>query len=236
MPKKISVLLFIVLIISFLNVNAQDIYEPNKVEVDQIVIDGVLSPGEWKNATEVIIDFEVNPGNNIPAKSETKGYISYSDTYLFIAFYAKGDPNNIRASVRSRDDFGMIGDDFVLVRFDTYADGRNNFLLLSNPFGSQLDARATNALTDEERYDVSFNLDYKTEGKIVEDGYQVEFKIPFSSIPFPSGKNQTWNFNLTRQYFKDGNTIDTRSQPFDRTNTCQVCQTTDLLVLKDIVF
>lgn len=236
MPKRISFLLFIVLIISFLNVNAQDIYEPNKVKVDQIVIDGVLSPGEWENATEVIIDFEVNPGNNIPAKSETKGYISYSDTYLFIAFYAKGDPNNIRASVRSRDDFGMIGDDFVLVRFDTYADGRNNFLLLSNPFGSQLDARATNALTDEERYDVSFNLDYKTEGKIVEDGYQVEFKIPFSSIPFPSGKNQTWNFNLTRQYFKDGNTIDTRSQPFDRTNTCQVCQTTDLLILKDIVF
>ena len=150
MLKRIIFWLFIVLIISFLNVNAQDIYEPNKVKVDQIVIDGVLSPGEWENATEVIIDFEVNPGNNIPAKSETKGYISYSDTYLFIAFYAKGDPNNIRASVRSRDDFGMIGDDFVLVRFDTYADGRNNFLLLSNPFGSQLDARATNALTDEE--------------------------------------------------------------------------------------
>ena len=100
MTKKTGFLLFIVLIILCLNVNAQDIYEPNKVEVDQIIIDGVLSPGEWENATEVIIDFEVNPGDNIPAKSETKGYISYSDTYLFIAFYAKRDPHNIRASVR----------------------------------------------------------------------------------------------------------------------------------------
>ena len=46
-------------------------------------------------------------------------------------------------TITGRDDFGMIGDDFVLVRFDTYADGRNNFLLLSNPFGSQLDATPT---------------------------------------------------------------------------------------------
>ena len=44
MTKKTDFLLFIVLIILCLNVNAQDIYEPNKVEVDQIIIDGVLSP------------------------------------------------------------------------------------------------------------------------------------------------------------------------------------------------
>ncbi len=92
--------------------------------------------------------------------------------------------------MRSRDDFGLISDDFVLLRLDTYADGRNNYLLLANAFGSQLDARAINALTDEERYDISFNLEYETKGTIVEDGYQVEFKIPFSSIPFKWNKSR----------------------------------------------
>ena len=82
--------------------------------------------------------------------------------------------------------------------------------------------------------DVSFNLEYETKGTIVSDGYQVEFKIPFSSLPFPNGTNQKWNFNITRQAFRDGIPIDIRSQPFDRTDPCQVCQTTDKLILSEI--
>ncbi|MDG1022574.1 MAG: hypothetical protein P8O72_00860 [Flavobacteriaceae bacterium] len=221
-------------VISTLSI-AQDRYEPRKTAEDQITIDGVLSPNEWKDAIPVAIDFEVNPGNNSPAKVKSTGYITYTSTHLYIAFYAIDDPKNIRASVRSRDDFGMLNDDFIIVRFDTYADGRNNYLLAANPFGSQFDARAINALTDEDRYDGSFNLDFDTAGSIVEDGYQIEFKIPFSSLPFPNGTDQLWHFNFFRKYYRNGNEIELRSQPFDRNDPCQVCQTTDQLVLNDII-
>ena len=47
---------------------AQERFEPKKTTIDQITIDGVLSPEEWKDAILVDIDFEVNPGNNLPAK------------------------------------------------------------------------------------------------------------------------------------------------------------------------
>ena len=212
----------------------QDTYNPKKLQAPEILIDGIIESNEWKGAQKVILDYEVNPGNNIPPEEKTTAYILYSDTHLYVGIYAYAKPGEIRASVRSRDDFGMISDDFVLVRFDTYADGRNNYLLLANAFGSQLDARAINALTDEDRYDISFNLEYDTMGTIVSDGYQVEFKIPFSSLPFPNGINQEWNFNITRQAFRNGIPIDIRSQPFDRTDPCQVCQTSDKLVLNGI--
>ena len=214
---------------------AKERYIPQKINDNEIVLDGIIKAEEWKGAIEIDLDFEVNPGSNIDPQEKTTAYVLYTDTHLYLAFYAYADSENIRASVRSRDDFGMISDDFVLVRFDTYTDARNNYLLLANAFGSQLDARAINALTDEERYDASFNLEYETQGAIVADGYQVEFKIPFSSLPFPNGKDQEWNFNLTRQAFRNGIPIDLRSQPFDRTDPCQVCQTTDKLVLKDVV-
>ena len=213
---------------------SQNIFTPLKIKENQIEIDGVISPGEWDKATLVPIDFEVNPGNNTPAQKKTVGYITYSDTHLFVAIYAYDDPKNIRASVRSRDDFGFFNDDFVNLRLDTYADGRNNYLMLCNPFGSQFDARAINALTDEDRYDSSFNVDYQSAGTIVKGGYHVEYKIPFSSIPFPNGKDQRWHFNLFRKYYVNGNEIEVRSQPFDRDNPCEVCQTTDQLVLKNI--
>ena len=215
-------------------VYGQDTYNPKKLQAPEILIDGIIESNEWKGAQKVILDYEVNPGNNIPPEEKTTAYILYSDTHLYVGIYAYAKPGEIRASVRSRDDFGMISDDFVLVRFDTYADGRNNYLLLANAFGSQLDARAINALTDEDRYDISFNLEYDTMGTIVSDGYQVEFKIPFSSLPFPNGINQEWNFNITRQAFRNGIPIDIRSQPFDRTDPCQVCQTSDKLVLNGI--
>ena len=213
---------------------SQDIYTPPKIQNAIPTLDGVIQAGEWEFAEKILLDFEVNPGNNINPKEKTIAYVSYTNMHLYIAIHAFANPKDIRASVRSRDDFGLIGDDFVLLRFDTYADGRNNYLLLANAFGSQLDARAINALTDDDRYDSSFNVDYETQGSIVADGYQVEFKIPFSSLPFPNGTNQIWNFNITRQAFREGIPIDIRSQPFDRTDPCQVCQTTDQLVLKDI--
>ncbi len=213
---------------------SQEKFIPNKIDEGQITIDGIISEKEWKNAISVDLDYEVNPGNNITPKEKTKTYILYSDTHLYIGFYAYARPSEIRASVRSRDDFGIISDDFVVVAFDTYGDSRNNYLLLSNAFGSQFDARAINAVSDEDRYDINFNVDYETSGTIVSDGYQVEFKIPFASVPFPNGNNQEWNFNFRRYTFRNGIPIDLRSQPYDRTAPCQICQTTDKLILTDI--
>ena len=213
---------------------SQESFSPIKDNNTRFIIDGIISDDEWNNAIEVDLDYEVNPGNNISPKEKTKVFIVYSDTHLYIGFKAYANPKEVRASIRSRDDFGMISDDFVLVAFDTYGDSRNNYLLLANAFGSQLDARAVNAITDEDRYDINFNVDFETKGNIVSDGFEIEFKIPFASLPFPNGNNQEWNFNFRRNSFRNGVPIELRSQPFDRTAPCQICQTTDKLILKDI--
>ena len=213
---------------------SQESFSPIKDNNTRFIIDGIISDDEWNNAIEVDLDYEVNPGNNISPKEKTKVFIVYSDTHLYIAFKAYANPKEVRASIRSRDDLGMISDDFVLIAFDTYGDSRNNYLLLANAFGSQLDARAVNAITDEDRYDINFNVDFETKGNIVSDGFEIEFKIPFASLPFPNGNNQEWNFNFRRNSFRNGVPIELRSQPFDRTAPCQICQTTDKLILKDI--
>ena len=213
---------------------AQQQFEPNKLSTDPFVIDGRLNEPEWEQAVPVSILHEIAPGNNTPAKVKTNGYIVYTATHLFIGFHAFTEPNTIRASIRPRDDFSLWSDDLVMVRLDTYADSRNNFLMVVNPLGSQFDVRSVNAIKEEDRYDISFNMDFETAGQIVSDGYQVEIKIPFSSLPFPNGKNQKWHFNLFRKYFDLGNEIELSSQTFDRDNSCEVCQTTDVLILSDI--
>lgn len=159
---------FIFAILSYNFAQAQNQYHPQKLNTNPIILDGILSPNEWANAIPIELNYEINPGNNSPAKKKTLGYITYTDTDLYIGFHAYDDPKNVRASVRSRDDFAMYRqDDIVMVRFDTFADGRNNYILVANPFGSQFDVRAINALTDDKRYDGSFNMDFETAGTIV---------------------------------------------------------------------
>ena len=68
----------------------------------------ILSEKIWKNATKIPVDIEFSPANNLQAKKKTTAYISYSDTFLFIAVHAEDDPKNIRASIRPRDDFNEI--------------------------------------------------------------------------------------------------------------------------------
>lgn len=228
-----QLLLFLALISSAI-ISAQNTYTLKKTNAEKIQIDGQFNAQEWSDATKVSLDFEVTPGNNSPAKVKTTGYLTYTETMLYVAFYAYGNPETIRGSVRSRDDFGIISDDFVTLRLDTYTDARNNYLILLNPFGSQFDVRAVNALTDEDRYDDSFNVDFQSAGSIVSDGYFVEMKIPFASLPFPNGEDQIWHFNMFRRYYANGNEVEVNSQPRDRDNSCEICQTTDRLVMDAI--
>jgi hypothetical protein len=70
-------------------VNGQETFTPLKTENSQIVLDGKLTEGEWDNAAQIPLDIEFSPANNLPARKETIGYITYSDSYIYIAVYAK---------------------------------------------------------------------------------------------------------------------------------------------------
>jgi len=199
-----------------------------------IQIDGILSPNEWDQAVAVPFLYEIIPNNNTPAKKETIAYITYDNLHLYVGVKAFDDPENIRASIRPRDDIKMLGDDTIFISLDPFIDGRNNLLLGVNPVGSQLDARAVNATNDNDRYDGSFNVNFESAGQLNEEGYVVEYKIPFSEIPFPGGRNQKWHFRIGRRYFENGNEVETRTQTFDRDNPCFVCQTTQVLLFNDI--
>ena len=71
---------------------------------------------------------------------------------------------------------------------------------------------------------------------IVDDGYILEFKVPINSLPYPPGKNQIWNFNISRVFTLDGTFYRSQTQPYDRSDPCWVCQVTDKLIMKDIVY
>ncbi len=181
-------------------------------------IDGVLDDAGWKDAWTCDLDYEVRPGENVPAPVRTEVLVTYDDRNLYVGFRAYDpDPAAIRAHLSDRDAFG--GDDWVGIVLDTFNDERRNFLLLVNPYGVQLDQiERTNADS------VGWDGIWDSAARITSWGWAAELRIPFSSLSFQRVDGpQVWGFDAIRGYprsvFRQMGAF-----PRDRNNNCYLCQ------------
>ena len=166
----------------------------------EIAIDGVIDEAAWSQALEQEIGIELQPGDNIAAPVRTRVRIGYSEDALYVAFDAHDpDPAQIRAHLRDRDQ--AFGDDWVGVFLDTFDDQRRAYELIVNPLGVQSDLIREEATGNE---DPSWDGLWTSAGRLTADGYQVEVRIPFSTLRFrhlPGDKR--WRVLLFRNWPRD---------------------------------
>jgi len=167
-----------------------------------IAIDGVLDDAAWQGALVQEIAYDIQPGDNTPAPVKTQVRIGYSDDALYVAYHALDpDPASIRAHLRDRD--AMFNDDWVGLFLDTFNDHRRGYELVVNPLGVQGDIirDETNSNNQE---DSSWDGLWQSAGRITADGYDVEMRIPFSTLRFPGGGgDQRWGISLFRNWPRD---------------------------------
>lgn len=190
--------------------------------------DGIVSPEEWEGAETFKIDYEIDPGNNVPSPHLTEVFITYSETDLYVGFIAYADMANLRSSVRNRDE--GYRDDNVLIGIDTYGDGRYMVSLGANPEGNQLDLKLLSTGQDDVSYDVNFD----SKASKHKDSYHVELKIPFSVLQFKQAPELKWKIMLYRSTFTENNRSQNINFPIDLNNPCLPCQTPTDITLQNI--
>lgn len=197
---------------------------------DSIKIDGVMDDVAWRDATQIILDVETSPGENIPAHVQTIAYLIEDGENLYIGFKAfDPDPSAIRAYLRDRD--SAYDDDHVGLVLDTYNDGRRAFEFLANPLGVQMDL--TNDDVNRQISD-SWDAIWDSAGKINDEGYVVEMQIPLNQLRFPAiDGEQTWRIDLKRVYPRKQR-YRFANNPQDRNINCYLCQLGTLTGLKDV--
>ncbi len=167
-----------------------------------ITLDGKLDDAAWQGALVQEIAYEIQPGDNTAAPVKTLVRIGYTADALYVAFHATDpDPSQIRAHLRDRD--AMFNDDWVGVFLDTFNDHRRGYELVANPLGVQGDIirDETNANNQE---DDSWDGLWQSAGQLTTEGYDVEFRIPFSTLRFPTGGgDQRWGISLYRNWPRD---------------------------------
>jgi hypothetical protein len=198
-----------------------------------IIIDGVLDEQAWQQAVNVPVAYEWAPGDNIAPPVRTDCLVTYDAKNLYIAFRAYDPrPAEIRAHLMDRDDTDtLIQDDHVGLMIDTFNDERRAFQFRVNPLGVQADAIFSEQDGIE---DFSWDMIWKSTGRITADGYIVEIALPLKQLRFQSGQSvETWGFEAFRSWPRN---VRHRlsSQRRDRSTGCLLCQENKLTGLEGL--
>ncbi len=177
------------------------------------VIDGRLTEPAWLEATPItgFVQRELHEGAPVTERTEirilTDGQALYVGAWLY-----DSDPAGIVSGAQVRD--GDISkSDYFGILLDTYHDRQNGFVFTTTPAAIEYDAQVVN---EGEGGGVQlpgqtaamagalggFNLNWDGTWTVATSvdsaGWYAEFRIPFTTLRYGSGPQQTWGLNLVR--------------------------------------
>ncbi len=194
-------------------------------------IDGRLDDSVWETATHVTDFVQIAPVEGAPGSEDTEVWMAYDSDHLYFAFYAHySNPGIMRVNradreeIRGDDRMSVLFDPFLDqqrayqfevngygVQSDSIvnADGSTGFSRSSSSSsarrggGGGSRGRSSSSVSGQFgiRGDDSWNALFDTAGRIVDDGWVAEMRIPFKSLRYPSrgnGVGHRWGFQITR--------------------------------------
>ncbi|MEM1327463.1 MAG: DUF5916 domain-containing protein [Bacteroidota bacterium] len=170
---------------SFKTIIATRIAEPIK-------IDAVLSEASWENAKATIGLVTNQPTFGQQPAQPTDIKMIYDDGAVYVsAMLYDSAPDSIPVELRERDQIGNA--DWFGVFFSPYQDGINGNGFIVTSAGVQFDAQYTTFGEDE-----NWDAVWESQVQIVENGWVVEMRIPYSMLRFPKRDIQQWDINFGR--------------------------------------
>jgi len=163
-------------------------------------IDGVLDDELWKQPPLILGDWiSYNPLYGEKQALRTEVRVGYDERNLYFAFHCfDAEPDKIRTTISRRDN--IFNDDWVGLSLDSAGTGQTSYHLIANPNGIQMDA--LNTSSSGENWDADFIWD--SAGKVTDDGYVVEIKLPLQSIRFAGGDKVKMGILFWRRISRSG--------------------------------
>ncbi len=151
-------------------------------------IDGLLQEPAWQSIPIAANFIQNSPTEGAAVSFDTEVKIAYDNTTLYIgAMMYDNHPDSISKQSGIRDSY-LNADNFRVV-FDTYNTQQDAFIFIVTASGVQSDSRMT---------DPNYNAVWKSNVKILPNGWSVEIAIPWSALRFPTEDDRAWGVQFTR--------------------------------------
>jgi hypothetical protein len=174
-----------------------------------LTMDGKLDEPVWQSAARLTGFSMYRPVDQQAAPDSTEILVWYSAAALHIGVRAFEPHGAVRATLADRD--RVSSDDHVEIHLDTFDERRRAFVFIVNALGIQADGTkaegggfipGSNVAPGQN--DLSPDFQWQSRGQITDYGYEVELRIPFSSLRFPARGVQRWGFQVIRHVQHSG--------------------------------
>lgn len=158
-------------------------------------LDGVLDDAPYSQVPSIDNFIQQEPNEGQPGSERTEVWILADDDHLYISARCHdSQPRRIVANDMRRDGRNIGQNDNLSIIIDSFHDRRNGYEILVNPVGGVGDSQ----VTDERDVNRDWNIVLTYKARIDEGGWTMELAIPFRSMRYRSGTDQTWGINIRR--------------------------------------
>ena len=159
-----------------------------------IVVDGELSDAGWQPAVPVTTFVQRDPLEGAEPSFKTEARIVYDSSAIYVGVRAfDAEPSRIIGFLTRRD--AGSASDWIQVYIDSYFDRRTAYQFSVNPLGVKQDAYWYNENESDDSWDAVWDVVVRR----TTDGWQAEFRIPFSQLRFSGKGDGQLGFAISRQ-------------------------------------
>ena len=163
--------------------------------VNPFLVDGKLDDEVYSRVQPMSDFIQTDPVAGERATEQTDVWIFFDDKNIYFSARCwETQPDRIVANELRRDHRNIVQNDNLAFLFDTFHDRRSGVVFETTPLGPRLDVQF--ATENQNNYD--WNPIWQVKVERFENGWTVEAEIPFKSLRFQSGQEQTWGFNVRR--------------------------------------
>ncbi|MEZ5491268.1 MAG: DUF5916 domain-containing protein [Gammaproteobacteria bacterium] len=209
-PLKASLAVFVVCSIGFSNARAQEVVVSHDAEGrttikavrydGDISVDGNLDEDVYTQLSPIDSFIQQIPDEGGPASERTEAWVYYDDDNIYIAArnYESVPEEDWVANEMRRDTIQLRSNDSFSVMLDTYLDRRNGVAFLVTPIGGFSDFAIANEGDRGRGVNFDWNVVWDSRVGRFDGGWTVEMRIPFRSLRYEPGADQTWGVQFRR--------------------------------------
>ncbi|MFN7915009.1 MAG: DUF5916 domain-containing protein [Vicinamibacterales bacterium] len=159
-------------------------------------IDGKLDEAIYSTIPPITDFIQTVPAEGQVSTEKTEAWVTFDDQYFYVSgrMYESVPESQWTANELRRDTAQLRQNDMFGALIDTFHDRRNGYNFYVNPIGGFADQ----IITDEGNPNVDWNPVWQVRTGRFDGGWTAELAIPFKSIRYNAGTNQTWGLQLRR--------------------------------------
>ena len=161
---------------------------------EPIQIDGRLDEAVYREIPPITDFIQQEPSEGAAPTEKTEAWVLFDDENIYVVCRCwDSHPEAIVANDMRRDSPNLNSHDSFGVQLDPYRDGRSAFFFYMSPVGGIRDAAVVDSQPNND-----WNTVWESRASRFEQGWLAEIAIPFKSLRYGPGREQSWGIQIRR--------------------------------------